>query len=68
MQRMIKKKDSVEQALSEETLVTDRTTQRLRKLAALQGFVTEAQIEEVASTPQERERVQLILGQREYHN
>jgi hypothetical protein len=28
----------------------DRTTARLRKLAALQGFVTEAQIEEVAQT------------------
>ena len=47
---------------SEETIVVDRTTQRLRKLAALQGFVTEAQIEEVASTPQERERVQQILS------
>ena len=41
--------------------VVDRTTLRLRKLAALQGFVTEAQIEEVATTPQERERVQRIL-------
>lgn len=58
---MIKKKEMIEQALSEDTSVTDRTTQRLRKLAALQGFVTEAQIEEVASTPQERERVQLFL-------
>jgi len=40
----------------------DRTTLRLKKLANLQGFVTEAQIEEVASTPQERERVQQILA------
>ena len=36
----------------------DRTTARLRKLAALQGFVTEAQIEEVAQTSAERARVQ----------
>ena len=39
----------------------DRTTARLRKLAALQGFVTEAQIEEVAQTSAERTRVQKIL-------
>jgi RNA polymerase primary sigma factor len=39
----------------------DRTTARLRKLAALQGFVTEAQIEEVAATSAERTRVQKIL-------
>jgi RNA polymerase primary sigma factor len=39
----------------------DRTTARLRKLAALQGFVTEAQIEEVAQTSAERARVQKIL-------
>ncbi len=58
---MMKKKDSVKEPPSEETSVPDRTTQRLRKLAALQGFVTEAQIEEVASTPQERDRVQQIL-------
>jgi len=56
---MSRKKESEKQA--EATVVVDRTTQRLRKLAALQGFVTEAQIEEVASTPQERERVQQIL-------
>ena len=58
---MIKKKDSVKENPSEETPVIDRTTQRLRKLAALQGFVTEAQIEEVASTTQEMDRVQDIL-------
>lgn len=57
---MSRKKESEKQA--EATVVVDRTTQRLRKLAALQGFVTEAQIEEVASTPQERERVQQILA------
>lgn len=57
---MSRKKESEKQA--EATIVVDRTTQRLRKLAALQGFVTEAQIEEVASTPQERERVQQILA------
>lgn len=59
---MIKKKDSVKEPQSEETPATDRTTQRLKKLAALQGFVTEAQIEEVASSAQERERVQQILA------
>lgn len=59
---MMKKKDSMNQPLMEEPSVPDRTTQRLRKLAALQGFVTEAQIEEVASTPQERDRVQQILA------
>ncbi len=57
---MSRKKESEKQ--TEATVVVDRTTQRLRKLAALQGFVTEAQIEEVASTPQERERVQQILA------
>ncbi|MBN2188329.1 MAG: sigma-70 family RNA polymerase sigma factor [Chitinispirillaceae bacterium] len=39
----------------------DRITARLRKLAALQGFATEAQIEEVAQTPGERERVRKVL-------
>ena len=57
---MIRKKESQKQI--QEAPVVDRTTQRLKKLAALQGFVTEAQIEEVASTPQERERVQQILS------
>lgn len=40
----------------------DRITVRLRKLATLQGFVTEAQIEEVASSPQDRERIQQFLS------
>jgi len=57
---MIKKKDSEKQ--DEKTPVMDRTTKKLQKLAALQGFVTEAQIEEVASTAQERERVHDILN------
>jgi RNA polymerase primary sigma factor len=39
----------------------DRMTARLRKLAELQGFATEAQIEEAAQTPGERERVHRIL-------
>jgi RNA polymerase primary sigma factor len=39
----------------------DRMTARLRKLAALQGFATEAQIEEAAQTPGERERVRQVL-------
>jgi RNA polymerase primary sigma factor len=49
-----------EQEPTEEKKV-DRTTARLRKLAALQGFVTEAQIEEVAQTSTERDRIQKIL-------
>jgi RNA polymerase primary sigma factor len=56
---MIKKK---EPEAGEEKQV-DRTTARLRKLAALQGFVTEAQIEEVAQTSTERERIQKILAE-----
>lgn len=56
---MIKKKDMEK---PNETPVIDRTTRKLQKLAALQGFVTEAQIEEVASTAQERDRVQTILN------
>ena len=44
-ERMMQNK-SVDQAGGEQV---DRTTARLRKLAALQGFVTEAQIEEVAA-------------------
>ncbi|MBN1602170.1 MAG: sigma-70 family RNA polymerase sigma factor [Chitinispirillaceae bacterium] len=60
---MIRKKEAGKPTANEQISLpatADRTTQRLRKLAALQGFVTEAQIEEVASTPQERERVQQI--------
>ncbi|MBN2035849.1 MAG: sigma-70 family RNA polymerase sigma factor [Chitinispirillaceae bacterium] len=56
---MIRKKEQN----SHDTIQTDRTTARLRKLAALQGFVTEAQIEEVAQTTGERERIQKILAQ-----
>ncbi|NLG17791.1 MAG: sigma-70 family RNA polymerase sigma factor [Fibrobacter sp.] len=40
----------------------DRITLRLRKLASLQGFVTEAQIEEVASSTQDREKIQHFLS------
>jgi RNA polymerase primary sigma factor len=54
---MIKKKEQ-DKAVDQPV---DRTTARLCKLAALQGFVTEAQIEEVAQTPNERARVQKIL-------
>ncbi|MBN1127716.1 MAG: sigma-70 family RNA polymerase sigma factor [Chitinispirillaceae bacterium] len=56
---MIKKKEQGPQ----EKKQVDRTTERLRKLAALQGFVTEAQIEEVAQTSTERDRIQKILEQ-----
>jgi RNA polymerase primary sigma factor len=57
---MIRKKES--ETPEKTSPAVDRTTSRLKKLANLQGFVTEAQIEEVASTPQERERVQQILA------
>ena len=57
---MTKKK--VSDTAAQPAAVVDRTATRLKKLAALQGFVTEAQIEEVASTPLERERVQQILA------
>ena len=56
---MIRKKSPEKQ--SDEKPVADRITQRLRKLATLQGFVTEAQIEEVVSSHQDREKVQKIL-------
>lgn len=46
-----------------ETSSLDIITARLRKLAELQGFATEAQIEELAQTPGERERVRKILEQ-----
>jgi RNA polymerase primary sigma factor len=46
---------------TQDTCQLDRMTARLRKLAALQGFATEAQIEEVAQTPGERERVRKVL-------
>ena len=46
---------------SEQKPAADRITQRLKKLANLQGFVTEAQIEEVATSHLDRERVQKIL-------
>ena len=55
---MLKKKEP-EQQTSRQT--TDRARAQLRKLSSLQGFVTEAQIEEVAQTPAERARVQQIL-------
>lgn len=57
---MIRKKASV---VSKEAKKPDKMTLKLRKLATLQGFVTEAQIEEVASTPSDLERVREILQQ-----
>ncbi|MDD5675096.1 MAG: hypothetical protein PHC61_13085, partial [Chitinivibrionales bacterium] len=42
--------------------VSQQSTLRLKKLAALQGFVTEAQIEEIAPSPVERERVTAFLS------
>ncbi|MFP4014520.1 MAG: sigma-70 family RNA polymerase sigma factor [Chitinispirillaceae bacterium] len=57
---MIRKKATV---VSKEAEKPDKITLKLRKLATLQGFVTEAQIEEVASTPCDLERVREILRQ-----
>lgn len=55
---MIRKKTSV---VPKENKNPDKLTLRLRKLANLQGFVTEAQIEDVASNAAELERVRDIL-------
>ena len=57
---MIKKKNAVNTA--KKTEAVDRTTVKLKKLADLQGFVTEAQIEEIATNSHERERIQEILA------
>ena len=40
----------------------DRIRKRLKKLSVLQGFVTEGQVDEVATTLQERMRVQQFLA------
>ena len=41
----------------------EKIVDRLKKLSMLQGFVTEAQIEEVATTPGDREHVETLLTQ-----
>ena len=41
----------------------EKVKARLKKLAALQGFVTEAQIEEVASSPEDRESALEVIEQ-----
>jgi|WetSurMetagenome_2_1015567.scaffolds.fasta_scaffold00462_4 RNA polymerase primary sigma factor len=43
------------------TLPDDKITARLRKLAQLQGFVTPDQIEELAPTIEERDRIENII-------
>ncbi len=40
----------------------DRIIDRLKKISVLQGFVTEAQIEELATAPEIREKVEIALG------
>ncbi|MBD3393306.1 MAG: sigma-70 family RNA polymerase sigma factor [Chitinivibrionales bacterium] len=39
----------------------DKKANRLKKLAGLQGFVTETQIKELADSPEEREQLQRVL-------
>jgi RNA polymerase primary sigma factor len=39
----------------------ERIIDRLKKLSALQGFVTEAQVEELATTPEVREKIESAL-------
>jgi len=56
---MIKKKEAPQ--LQTKNPPADKVTLRLRKLATLQGFVTEAQIEDVAASSTELERVREIL-------
>ncbi len=45
-----------------ETSSVEKTVERLKKISSLQGFVTEAQIEEVAPDPVLREQVESALG------
>jgi RNA polymerase primary sigma factor len=40
----------------------DRIIDRLKKISALQGFVTEAQIDELATAPEIRERIEVALN------
>ena len=60
---MIKKKDAPTAQTKNPT--TDKVTLRLRKLATMQGFVTEAQIEDVAASSTELERIREILEREE---
>ena len=41
----------------------EKIVDRLKKLSTLQGFVTEAQIDELAATPDVREHVETVLTQ-----
>ncbi|MCL2688637.1 MAG: sigma-70 family RNA polymerase sigma factor [Chitinispirillia bacterium] len=60
---MIKKKEAA--PVQTKSHPADKVTLRLRKLATLQGFVTEAQIEDVAASSTELERVREILEREE---
>jgi RNA polymerase primary sigma factor len=46
----------------EPTPSIDRIIDRLKKISVLQGFVTEAQIDELAIAPETREKVEIALG------
>ncbi|MDR0306176.1 MAG: sigma-70 family RNA polymerase sigma factor [Chitinispirillales bacterium] len=61
---MIRKKEPVSK-VETKNQTSDKVTLRLRKLATLQGFVTEAQIEDVATSATELERVREILEREE---
>ena len=60
---MIKKKEAA--PVQTKNPMADKVTLRLRKLATMQGFVTEAQIEDVAASSAELERVREILEREE---
>jgi RNA polymerase primary sigma factor len=47
---------------NDSTPLIDRIIDRLKKVSALQGFVTEAQIDELATTPEIREKIEIALG------
>ncbi|MDG5813930.1 sigma-70 family RNA polymerase sigma factor [Chitinispirillales bacterium ANBcel5] len=59
---MTRKKEATASKKTKTSAVSDKKTLRLRKLAALQGFVTEAQIEDVASGPKDIEDIKQILS------
>ncbi len=58
---MVQKKEAVKSRNTESTPSFDKKTQRLKKLATLQGFVTEAQIQDVASSVTDAQKIEETL-------
>ncbi|KMQ51041.1 RNA polymerase sigma factor RpoD [Chitinispirillum alkaliphilum] len=59
---MIRKKESVKgRKEANSSSKEDKKILRLRKLAALQGFVTEAQVEDISSSPFDTEKIKKTL-------